>query len=95
VPSIEDVLGKIKVPVRAVQVCLRGDLQAEHDELTARLDVLQRETRNSLSQGGEQREVAERIRELEEEMRAAEVTFKFKRPRQERAEAPDGAVPGS
>jgi hypothetical protein len=78
VPSIEDVLGKIKVPVRAVQICLRGDLQAEHDELTARLDVLQRESRNSLSQGREQREVAERIRELEEEMRAAEVTFKFR-----------------
>lgn len=76
--TIEDVLGKIKVPVRAVQICLRGDLQAEHDELTARLEVLRRESRNSLSQGGEQRDVAQRIHDLEEEMRAAEVTFKFR-----------------
>lgn len=77
-PSIEDVLGKIKVPVRAVRICLRGDLQAEHDELTARLEVLRREARTSLNDGGEQREVAQRIHDLEVEMRDAEVTFKFR-----------------
>jgi hypothetical protein len=77
-PSIEDVLGKIKVPVRAVQICLRGDLQAEHDELTARLEVLRRESRTSLGDGAEQRDLAQRIHDLEDEMRAAEVTFKFR-----------------
>ena len=79
-PSIEDVLGKIKVPVRSVAICLRGDLQAEHDDLTARLDFLNREAlgNNSLSGGGERREVAQRIHDLEAEMRDAEITFKFR-----------------
>jgi hypothetical protein len=78
VPSIEDVLGKIKIPVRAVQICLDADLQAEHDELTARLDVLRRETQSTMGQSSEAKAVAERIREVEAEMRDSEVTFKFR-----------------
>jgi small-conductance mechanosensitive channel len=78
VPSIEEVLGKIKVPVRAVRICLDADLQAEHDELTARLDVLRRETQATMGQSSEAKEVAERIREVEAEMRESEVTFKFR-----------------
>jgi hypothetical protein len=41
--SIEEILAAAKKPVRAVQVCLDADLQGEHDELTARLEVLRRE----------------------------------------------------
>jgi hypothetical protein len=78
VPSIEDVLGKIKVPVRAVQVCLDADLQAEHDELTARLEVLRRESRAKMGDSSEAREIAERVTELEHRMRESEVTFKFR-----------------
>jgi hypothetical protein len=77
-PTIEEVLGKIKVPVRAVQICLDADLQAEHDELTARLDVLNRETQTALTGRRDAREVAERITELEHAMRDSEVTFKFR-----------------
>ena len=76
--SIEDVLGAIKVPVRAVQICLDADLQAEHDELTARLEVLRRERSGKMGQTSEAKEVAERITQLEEAMRESEVTFKFR-----------------
>jgi hypothetical protein len=78
-PSIEDVLGAIKVPVRAVQICLDADLQAEHDELSGRLEVLRREAAGAkMGQGSEARQVAEQIREIESRMRESEVTFKFR-----------------
>jgi hypothetical protein len=76
--TIEDVLGKAKVPVRSVQICLDADLQGEHDELTARLDVLRQESVNTMGQTSEGKEVADRIREIEAEMRESEVTFKFR-----------------
>jgi hypothetical protein len=76
--SIEDVLGAIKVPVRSVSICLDADLQAEWDELTARLEVLRREAPAKMGQTSEIREVAERIREVEEAMRESEQVFKFR-----------------
>jgi hypothetical protein len=78
VPSIEEILGKIKVPVRAVQICLDADLQAEHDELSAHLEVLLRNPPTKMSQAGKVRELAEQIRALEERMRASEVSFRFR-----------------
>lgn len=94
--TIEDVLGAIKVPVRAVQICLDADLQAEHDELSARLEVIRQEQVTKMSQGSEGKEVADRIRAIEEGMRASEVTFKFRgltrvalKRLQERFPAPD------
>lgn len=77
--TIEDVLGAIKVPVRSVSICLDADLQAEHDELSEKLERLRRATpTGKMSQGGEARQVAERITDLEEQMRESEVTFKFR-----------------
>jgi hypothetical protein len=96
--TIEDVLGAIKVPVRAVQICLDADLQAEHDELIARLEVLRRETVATMGGSSESKEVADRIRELEAEMRESEVTFKFRgltknalKKLRERFPAPEGS----
>lgn len=77
--SIEDVLGAIKVPVRSVSICLDGDLRAEHDDLTRELERLRREKpTGKMSDGGEARQVAERIQAVEEQMRASETTFKFR-----------------
>jgi hypothetical protein len=78
VPSIEEVLAKIKVPVRSVPICLDADLQAEHDELTNQLDVLNRETNGKMNGRTEAREIADRLRELEQLMHDSEVTFKFR-----------------
>lgn len=76
--TIEDVLGAIKVPVRAVRICLDGDLQAEHDELIAQLDLINRETAGKMATRAEAKTVAARIHELEQQMRDSEVTFKFR-----------------
>ena len=76
--SIEDVLGAIKVPVRSVSICLDADLQAEHDELTEKLERLRRESNGKMSQGTEVLQVAERIKAIEAEMRESEETFKFR-----------------
>lgn len=76
--TIEDVLGKIKVPVRSVAICLDADLQAEHDDLTAQLERLRREANGKMSDGGEIREVADRIKAIEQQMRDSEQTFKFR-----------------
>lgn len=77
--TIEDVLGAIKVPVRAVQICLDADLQAEHDELSERLEVLQRKAPPAkMGDTPEVKEIADRIRSLEDDMRKSEVTFKFR-----------------
>jgi hypothetical protein len=78
VPSIEEVLAKIKVPVRSVPICMDADLQAEHDELTNQLDVLNRETNGKMNGRTEAREIADRLRELEKLMHDSEVTFKFR-----------------
>lgn len=76
--TVEDVLAKAKVPVRSVALCLDADLQAEHDELSAHLEVLRRESVSKMGQGSEAKEVADKIRHLEDEMRGSEVTFKFR-----------------
>jgi hypothetical protein len=76
--SIEDVLGAIKVPVRSVSICLDGDLRAEHDDLTRELERVRREAGGKMSDGGLAREVAERIKAVEAQMRDSEVTFKFR-----------------
>lgn len=77
-PSIEEVLGKIKIPVRSVPICMDADLQGEHDELTNRLDVLNRETNGKMGDRAEAREAAERLHELEKLMHDSEVIFKFR-----------------
>jgi hypothetical protein len=95
-PSIEEVLGKIKVAVRSVPICMDADLQAEHDELTNRLDVLNRESNGKMAGRAEAKEVADRLRELEHLMHESEVIFKFRgltrsaiRKLQERYPPPD------
>lgn len=76
--NIDDLIGRVKVPVRSVTICLDGDLQAEHDDLTARLDLVRRENPATMGGTSEGKEIAERIGEIEEQMRSSEVTFKFK-----------------
>lgn len=77
--SIEDVLGAIKVPVRSVSICLNGDLRAEHDDLARELERLRQEKpTGKMAEGQAAREVAERIQQVEAEMRESETVFKFR-----------------
>lgn len=76
--NIDDLIGRVKVPVRSVTICLDGDLQAEHDELTEQLDLVRRGNPATMGGTAEGKEIADRIGELEEQMRASEQPFKFK-----------------
>jgi len=76
--NIDDLIGRVKMPVRSVTICLDGDLQAEHDELTAELELVRRENPAKMGDTSEGKQIADRIGEIEAEMRKSEQTFKFK-----------------
>lgn len=63
------VLAAAKLPERSVDLCLRGDLVAELQELQRELTDADREEKVSGSlEGGRSVEISERIRDLREEM---------------------------
>ncbi len=76
--NIDDLIGRVKMPVRSVTICLDADLQAEHDELTERLDLVRRENPAKMGDTAAGKEIADRIGEIEDAMRASEQPFKFK-----------------
>jgi hypothetical protein len=65
-------------PERTVWVCLRGDLQADHDELQVQLADANKEAVTSLGGGSVLREIAEKVHAVEEEMAAARRPFRFR-----------------
>lgn len=76
--SIDDLIGEFKAPVRSVTICVNGELQAEHDQLNDQLTQLRDPSRGKMSDGTPGLELARRIREIEDEMRRFDRTFKFK-----------------
>jgi len=76
--NIDDLIGRVKMPVRSVTICIDGDLQAEHDQLTEQLELVRRENPAKMGDTAEGKQIAERIGELEAQMRESEQAFKFK-----------------
>jgi hypothetical protein len=76
--SIEDLLGKVKRPVRSTRVCLDGELWARHDELSQQIDALRAEA-GPVRMGDTSGVAALRkeLSDVERAMQAAEVEFKF------------------
>lgn len=60
-------LAVAKLPERTVQICLRGDLAAEHEQLNSELELLEKKAVDTLAGNGGA-ELAERITALEAEM---------------------------
>lgn len=75
--SVEDLIGRVKVPVRSVTIVLDSSSLAEYDELREKLAAANRQQAR-MSQAPEAVEVASRMQELEAEMRAASAVFQFK-----------------
>jgi hypothetical protein len=73
--SFKAMLADAKLPERTVQICLRGDLVAEHEAAERELGSAQRAAADSLAGNGAA-EIAERIEALEAEMR--EHTYEFR-----------------
>jgi hypothetical protein len=73
--NFKAMLAEAKLPERTVQVCLRGDLVADHEAAERELEAAQRAASNSLA-GNNAAAIAERIEALEAEMR--EHTYEFR-----------------
>lgn len=76
--ALKDLRGRVKRPVRSVQVCLDGELWARHDELATKLDGLRQQNPGKMGQASGAVEVAEELRSVEEAMKASEVTVEFR-----------------
>lgn len=72
--NFKAMLAQAKLPERTVPICLRGDLVAQHEQLNEELELLEKKAVDSLAGNGGA-ELAERITELEEQMR--ESTYPF------------------
>jgi hypothetical protein len=72
--SIKEKIAKARLPQRTIQICLNGDLVAEHEEAERELEQAQRNPGNSLAGSGAAA-IAERIEALEAEMRESTETF--------------------
>lgn len=79
--DIEDVLRDAEQPERVVELCLKGKLAAQHEELSRQLTEAQRddalETRK-MADASRSKEIAAQVRELEEQMKAASVAFRVR-----------------
>lgn len=72
--NFKAMIAEAKLPERTVEICLRGDLVAEHEQAERELEQAQKQTADSLAGSGVG-ELVERIESLEAEMRDSTVTF--------------------
>lgn len=83
-PDIHALLGEATRAERTVNLCLRGDLQAEWDELRTRFDELGDAPASRMVDGAQRRRLAQQMADVEERMRAATVPFRLRAlPRRE------------
>lgn len=75
--DIKSMLAEARLPERTVPICLRGDLVAEHEELERQLEQANQRASDSLAGNGAG-DLVDRIEALQEEMRAATVTFRVR-----------------
>lgn len=76
--DLSSILDGAKRPERTVQLCLRGDLQAELEELERRLRDERGRHERSMGEMGAEVEIGEQIEALREQMREATVTFRLR-----------------
>lgn len=78
--SVDDLISRAKPREVTVPICLAGDLNARHEELTRKLQAGRDETwiPDSLSSPNPQLEVAEQVTTLEREMAEQVHVFRFR-----------------
>jgi hypothetical protein len=76
-PALADLLNDAALPEKTVEICLRGDLVAEVEDLERELrDV--RTSIETMADRGRARQLAEQIEKAREAMRQASVVFRFR-----------------
>lgn len=76
--QIEDLLGKVKRPVRSTRVCLDGELWARHDELSQQIDAARASSGKFMGDAAGVAELSRELLSVELAMQAAEVEFQFR-----------------
>lgn len=76
--SPDDWLAAARPAERTVQLCLRGDLQAEFEELDRQLESARKAQPDSLAGGTEVVVLSQKIEAVRERMQAATVTFRLR-----------------
>lgn len=74
--DLDTALDAAKSPATTVPVCLRGDLQADFEDLERRLEIVTKNSPDSLAGNPEARELAEQIEALRGEMESATVPIR-------------------
>lgn len=75
--NFKTMLAGAKLPERTVEICLRGDLVAEHQQAERELERAEKAAGNSLAGNGVA-ELVERIQALEAEMQESVYTFRLR-----------------
>jgi hypothetical protein len=75
--NFKEMLGTARLPERTVEICLRGDLVADHQAAERELEKAEKQTGNSLAGNGAA-VIAERIRALEAEMQDGVYEFRLR-----------------
>jgi len=75
--NFKEMLGTARLPERTVEICLRGDLVAEHQQAERELERAKKAAGNSLAGDGSG-DLAERIQALEAEMQESVYTFRLR-----------------
>lgn len=76
--DIAEIIKRAKAPERVVDICLDGDLNAEHDILEQQLAIAQRASAATMGGSSEQADLARRIQDVEERMQASVVQFRLR-----------------
>ena len=80
-PSLDDIIADASPVERVVSVCVAGKLVSEHQELEEQLERAQNADMSAARLGGTNNgnttELARKIRDLEDRMRASTYTFRF------------------
>jgi hypothetical protein len=100
--NVRDIIPKVRRPETTARICLRGDLNAEHEALERRLAELDagggQWVPDSLSatrpDESDRLDLAEKVTAVEREMAEAEVEFRFRASRQSDWRALRDAHPG-
>lgn len=75
--NFKEMLGQAQRPERSVEICLRGDLVAEFEQVERELKALQRQVTDSLDGGGAG-DLIERLEALRGEMKEHSYPFRFR-----------------
>jgi hypothetical protein len=76
--SIDDIISSARLPEKTITMCLRGDLQAQWEDLERQFQATQEQDGDTVGGDPHARDLADRMQAISDEMRHHQVTFLFR-----------------